>query len=481
MHKLKASEIAAVRQQAVEKAGAESALAGARAFSKIVSATAHDLRTPSSAIQSGTRVLNKLFHSGQMADEGVHERFATVLELVSAASKTGMSFIESMALSAEFLDGRSVRISMSFTSLRDLIDNTLATARLAGPTMGSVAYHVNIQEGIEDSIYSDPCMLSRNLLNYLCNAGKHTSKGSIEVNVTLQKADVPGVEEYLRIAVVDTGSGLCEGHGNIWQPFVSMDESTGLGLYVVQKQCAALKGNCGMLEHEERGGCEFWFCVPYTTNETQAVVLEHKAESANGHAYSNLGASDLSKIYNENHSQAQPHAEAVPQQQLYPASDAATQGRYPGAIQGACLDTQDTQRTCSAQGPPTLLVIDDTQSILQLLAHDLQAGGFTVRTALGPTEGMESLKVCTYDLILCDFKMPLQNGDELAIAFRQWEKFNRPVERRQTIYALTAYPDSVRDRCLAAGMDGVLQKPLDLETVGDIVSSLQCKCCEVRV
>jgi K+-sensing histidine kinase KdpD len=45
--------------------------------------------------------------------------------------------------------------------------------------------------------------------------------------------------------VVDSGTGLSpEHHAKIWEPFESMDGSTGLGLYVVQKQCEANYNYC---------------------------------------------------------------------------------------------------------------------------------------------------------------------------------------------------------------------------------------------
>lgn len=54
----------------------------------------------------------------------------------------------------------------------------------------------------------------------------------------------------------------------IWEPFVSGQGSTGLGLFVVQRQSEAMGGCCGMRDNAgcEVGGSTFWFMVPYVTS-----------------------------------------------------------------------------------------------------------------------------------------------------------------------------------------------------------------------
>jgi signal transduction histidine kinase len=69
-----------------------------------------------------------------------------------------------------------------------------------------------------------------------------------------------GSSKHLNIAVVDTGTGIPhEKQCDIWEPFVSMDGSTGLGLYVVRKQSEMIGGECGFNERADGlHGCEFW-------------------------------------------------------------------------------------------------------------------------------------------------------------------------------------------------------------------------------
>ena len=94
-----------------------------------------------------------------------------------------------------------------------------------------------------------------------------------------------------------------------------------------------------------------------------------------------------------------------------------------------------------------------------------------VETAPGPTEAMVMMQRQTYGLVLCDFKMTNQNGAELTAEFREWELVNRPGAPMQKIQLVTAYEcdEQLRQLCKAAGVTGVLQKPLDFTTVHSLM------------
>ena len=89
----------------------------------------------------------------------------------------------------------------------------------------------------------------------------------------------------------------------------------------------------------------------------------------------------------------------------------------------------------------------------------------------------QALKSSCYDLVLCDYRMPHQNGDALVATFREWEKANRPPARRQCIYGLTAYgTGDVQKVCVKAGMDGVLGKPIELDQIRRVIDGiLRCR------
>ena len=74
---------------------------------------------------------------------------------------------------------------------------------------------------------------------------------------------------------------------------------------------------------------------------------------------------------------------------------------------------------------------------------------------------MEKVERGSFDVVLMDVQMPEMDGFEATTALREKEK---ATGRHLPIVAVTAYAmQSDRERCLAAGMDGYLSKPIDAE------------------
>src|SRR6185295_1047323 len=91
---------------------------------------------------------------------------------------------------------------------------------------------------------------------------------------------------------------------------------------------------------------------------------------------------------------------------------------------------------------------------LALLAHL----GYQADVAFNGKEVLEALASQPYDVVLMDLQMPEIDGLETTRRIRQL-----PAARQPRILALTAYAMSGdRERCLAAGMDGFISKPVKL-------------------
>jgi PAS domain S-box-containing protein len=102
-----------------------------------------------------------------------------------------------------------------------------------------------------------------------------------------------------------------------------------------------------------------------------------------------------------------------------------------------------------------VLVAEDNQVNQLLTTRLLEKRGHRAVVVATGREALEALKKENYDLVLMDVHMPVMDGLEATAAIRQREKetgFHQPV------IALTASVD--RARCLAAGMDGHLAKPI---------------------
>lgn len=114
----------------------------------------------------------------------------------------------------------------------------------------------------------------------------------------------------------------------------------------------------------------------------------------------------------------------------------------------------------------TILIVDDNPHNLKLARVLLSGEGYDVRTAADAEEALELLDTLTPALILMDMQLPGMDGLELTRRLKL-----DPVRRRIQIVALTAYAMiGDRERALAAGCDGYISKPIDVELLPKLVA-----------
>jgi CheY-like chemotaxis protein len=129
-----------------------------------------------------------------------------------------------------------------------------------------------------------------------------------------------------------------------------------------------------------------------------------------------------------------------------------------------------------AQKPLRILVAEDNRVNQTLAVRLLEKAGHRVELAENGSLAVEKYGAATYDVILMDIQMPEMDGLEATAAIRALEKDS---SRHIPILALTAHAMvGERERCLAAGMDGYLTKPIQraelfhqLERIGEAIDS----------
>jgi hypothetical protein len=115
---------------------------------------------------------------------------------------------------------------------------------------------------------------------------------------------------------------------------------------------------------------------------------------------------------------------------------------------------------------PRILIVDDMETNRFLLEVFLRKHGFAPELAAGGAEAVKLATAHHYDAILMDLQMPDVDGYAATRAIRASEE----PGRRTPIFALTAsIAPGTRERCLAAGMDDHLTKPLDLRKFSDFL------------
>ncbi len=267
-----------------------------------------------------------------------------------------------------------------------------------------------IDEGL-GLMYADERRLKQMIVNLLSNAVKFTPEAG---QIGLEIYGNPE-ENRVNIIVWDTGIGISDNDlPRLFQPFVQLDsglarEATGTGLgLALVAQMARLHG--GSVEAASHRG----------TGSRFTIIL--------------------------------PWEPAL-------ATDTATRLRNTGKFRAVKLDNQNK---------PTILLIEDTQEVTMMLADYLELAGYKIITAQDGVEGVAQAKLSHPDLILMDVQMPRMDGLEATRKLR-----SEPDFKDTPIIALTALAmASDRERCLAAGMDEYMSKPVNLKALTKMIELL---------
>jgi PAS domain S-box-containing protein len=253
-------------------------------------------------------------------------------------------------------------------------------------------------------IYADERRLKQILVNLLANAIKFTPEGGA---VGLQLA-ADEAQQQLRFTVWDTGIGIADEHlPNLFKPFVQLDsrlsrqyEGTGLGLALVAR-LTELHG--GTIEVNSMLGQGSRFTVVLPTRGDLPALQRQDAASA--------GASHTST------------ARAL---------------REPGYA-------------------PVVLLAEDNEATVSMLADYLIARGYSVECVRNGRDAVAHAQKNRVDLILMDIQMPEMDGLEAIRCIRADPAAKMPI------IALTALAMAGdRERCLQAGANDYLSKPVQL-------------------
>jgi signal transduction histidine kinase/DNA-binding NarL/FixJ family response regulator len=132
---------------------------------------------------------------------------------------------------------------------------------------------------------------------------------------------------------------------------------------------------------------------------------------------------------------------------------------------------EDRTEVAAAPLGARILLVEDEPAIREMIQRVLSQGGWQTETAGTGREAVQQWQEGNFDLILMDLQMPEMNGLEATRAIRAAER-----GRRIYILGLTAHTRrEVKLECLAAGMDRVLTKPLQIKTLFAAVESCLTK------
>lgn len=391
------------RTAELSKANAELARA-ARLKDEFLANMSHELRTPLNVIIGSTEILQQevfgdLNEKQQRYMGNVHESGTHLLSLITDI------------LDLSKIEAGRLEVTVAPLTVRPACEASLRLVKqLAHKKQLKVSLEVDDKV---ETLTADERRLKQILVNLLSNSIKFTPEGG---QIGLEVAgDVAG--QAVRFTVWDTGVGISpEDLAQLFRPFVQVDsklsrqqQGTGLGLCMVSR-LAELHGGGVSVESEVGVGSRFTVSLPWSEAPETALDAEENRD-----------------------------ADAGP-----PEVVKSSKPLSPRSEEGAS---------------PLILMAEDNEQNIEMLSGFLQAQGYRLIIARNGSEAIERAKEEKPDLILMDIQMPGMDGLEATRHLRA-----DAALAQIPIIALTALvmPND-RERCLQAGLDDYLSKPISPE------------------
>jgi len=387
-----------------------------RAKSEFLANMSHEIRTPLTAVLGFTDVILEASREPPVQDAAA---------TIKRNSRHLLGVITDI-LDLSKVEAGKLRMDPQRCSPGQVVADVVSLMRVQADSKGlslSVSYSGPIPETIE----TDAARLRQILLNLMGNAVKFTELGQVELCVRL--ADGPDREPRLRFDVEDTGIGMTDPQmAELFQPFHQVDTSasrrfggTGLGL-AISKRLAEMLG--GDLTVESTPGRGSTFSLTIATGPLDDVRMSGPTEEA---------AVDSPR-------------ETQTREAQTPSQPAAPE------LKGRILlaeDGPDNQRLIS-------ILLKKAGAEVVLAENGQEALQKALAAVPGRGQG-DSDERASIDLVLMDIQMPVMNGLEATRRLRQ-AGYDRPI------LALTAHAmQHDVQRCLDAGCDAHLAKPIDRE------------------
>jgi CheY-like chemotaxis protein len=273
-----------------------------------------------------------------------------------------------------------------------------------------------IKPGVPRNIVGDPGRLRQVLLNLLSNAIKFTEKGGVSLQVEPTAPSAKN-EVVLRFSVTDSGIGIpAERQQEIFEPFYQADHSitrrfggTGLGLTIASELVALMGGRLNVRSGPDGSVFSFEVCFAVSELQTQDITQLAKAVAQSGSSRT-------------------------------------------------IESTRVVKQTGAAMRALRILVAEDNAVNQLVVTRLMEKQGHTVIVAASGGEAIAALNRDTFDVVLMDIHMPDLDGIQATRMIRASEQ---NTGCHIPIIAVTAFAmKGDAEKCLAAGMDAYISKPI---------------------